>query len=343
MGPTTTDAAYARSLGDAVHQAIASVMQGRGAYALLDFPFHPNIGDSAIWMGEASLLRRIYGRGPCYVSTAQSDPDEAGRFVGDALVFLHGGGNFGDLWPGHQRYREAILARHRHNRIVCLPQSVHFQSPEGIESSRRAFAAHPDVHMMARDHESFDFMRRHYDCNVMLVPDSAFAIDMARVPRNPAPAGLGCLFREDHEQRADAAGAAALFPEARIEDWERPGQTYWRAARLALRGMRRAPNLPGLAGLMGLRGRYFDRVARDNVMRGFRQLDRHQVVVTDRLHGHIMAVLLGKPHVVIDNLYGKIARFIDAWPGDTTTGRAADYAEARRLATTLMAEVGGRR
>jgi pyruvyl transferase EpsO len=36
-------------------------------------------------------------------------------------------------------------------------------------------------------------------------------------------------------------------------------------------------------------------------------------VITDRLHGHILCTLLGIPHCVIDNSYGKIGGFADAW------------------------------
>ena len=58
--------------------------------------------------------------------------------------------------------------------------------------------------------------------------------------------------------------------------------------------------------------------------------------MTDRLHGHIMATLLGKPHVVIDNFYGKIANFIHAWPTDDKTLQARDYAEAQEMARGLL-------
>jgi pyruvyl transferase EpsO len=39
------------------------------------------------------------------------------------------------------------------------------------------------------------------------------------------------------------------------------------------------------------------------------------VVVTDRLHAHLLSLLLGIPHAVLDNSYGKLSRFLDAWTG----------------------------
>jgi pyruvyl transferase EpsO len=41
------------------------------------------------------------------------------------------------------------------------------------------------------------------------------------------------------------------------------------------------------------------------------------VVVTDRLHVHILSLLQGKAHAVLDNSYGKIARFMAAFTGTT--------------------------
>ena len=45
-------------------------------------------------------------------------------------------------------------------------------------------------------------------------------------------------------------------------------------------------------------------------------LSAARVVVTDRLHGHILSMLLGKPHVILDNSYGKLSSFHEKW----TTG-----------------------
>lgn len=35
---------------------------------------------------------------------------------------------------------------------------------------------------------------------------------------------------------------------------------------------------------------------------------------TDRLHGMILAQLLGLPFIARDNSYGKLGRYLDAWP-----------------------------
>jgi pyruvyl transferase EpsO len=59
-------------------------------------------------------------------------------------------------------------------------------------------------------------------------------------------------------------------------------------------------------------------------------------VVTDRLHTHILCLLLGIPHAVLDNNYGKVGRFISCWTSDsilthrsTSMQSALDWAKGR--------------
>ena len=40
---------------------------------------------------------------------------------------------------------------------------------------------------------------------------------------------------------------------------------------------------------------------------------RHEFIVTDRLHGHILACLLNRKNIVLDNSYGKNSRYVAAW------------------------------
>jgi pyruvyl transferase EpsO len=57
----------------------------------------------------------------------------------------------------------------------------------------------------------------------------------------------------------------------------------------------------------------FPALARQRLARGLTLLSEGQVLVTDRLHGHILALRLGIPHVVLDNSYDKLHHFISAW------------------------------
>jgi len=255
-------------------------------YALLDFPDHANVGDSAIWLGELAAMRAVTGRDPAYVCTWH-DFDEAAlrAALPDGTIFLHGGGNLGDIWPHHQRLREHVLDRLTDRGIVQLPQSIHFGDADGAARFAAIAARHPDFHLYVRDRASLRIALEWAGPAATLAPDSAFAL--GRQPRVKADVPVLALLRTDAERGGDQpdlpAGALAC-------DWlddEEP-MTGDHEARATAR-----------------------------LHRGLRLLSRGETIVTDRLHGHILALLLGIPHAVRDNSYGKIADYVAAWTADS--------------------------
>jgi pyruvyl transferase EpsO len=80
----------------------------------------------------------------------------------------------------------------------------------------------------------------------------------------------------------------------------------------------------------------FDRLASERVAAGAALLSSARVVVTDRLHGHILALLCGVPCVLNDNRTGKVRGFYDTWTHRSPLVRWADgpeqaFATARDL------------
>ncbi|MGW8279893.1 polysaccharide pyruvyl transferase family protein [Sphingomonas aurantiaca] len=280
-------------------------------YALLDFPDHANVGDSAIWLGELALLRQITGRDPCYVSTWHDfDLDAFRDACPDGVLFLHGGGNLGDIWPHHQLFREDILATVRDRTVVQLPQSIHFRAPAQVDRFARLVADHPDFVLYVRDARSLDFARRHLACPSHLAPDSAYAL--GEQLRGAPQGDVLMLMRTDDERQGYAVPSE---DGATVVDWLEDD------ADLPLGGSATAREAQAVA----------------RVDRGLRLLSQGRVVVTDRLHGHIIADLLGIPHVVLDNEYGKIAAYLDAWAGpDAIVTRAATSEQALALAKQLI-------
>ena len=266
-------------------------------YALVDFPDHANVGDSAIWLGETQMLRAATGREPDYVATWDGFDMAAFRAASpEGVLFLHGGGNLGDIWPHHQLLREHVLAEVRDRSIVQLPQSIHFRATEGIARFAALVDRHPDFHLYVRDRASLALAQRHWTCSVDLAPDSAFAL--GRQVRAQADCDLLMLLRTDDERVDHSAADIARQPDALVLDWlddgllplARPGETL---------------------------AAHYDRLAAARVDRGLALLSRGRRIVTDRLHAHILAVLLDIPHVALDNDYGKLSAYIAAWTADS--------------------------
>lgn len=291
-----------------------------GGYSLLDFPDHSNVGDSAIWLGEVAYLS---GRGVEPRLIARSELPTTRELSNGGTILLHGGGNFGDLWPAHQHLRIEVLNRTKGQAVIQLPQSIHFKDKGLIEVTARAIDRHGNFTLLVRDEPSRDFAQRHFNCEVELGPDMAFC--MGELSRHSPDLSRFYLMRTDLEQKG-----SYLLPESShevvCEDWltEPPAE---------VRRVRRTAFARTLLSSRAKRNlAMFNAVARHRVQRGSDALSRGEVVITDRLHGHILCTLLGIPHVALDNSYRKIGNFIDSWTRDLDYVRTAstiDEAEGK--------------
>lgn len=298
-------------------------------WTVVDYPGHLNCGDSAIWLGEVALARALGRRIRTMVDRSTAAIAAIPR---DTLLLLHGGGNFGGLYPTHHELRISTLERYRDRKIVQLPQSVHWGDDVARERLRRAVGEHPDFHLLVRDERSLAIAQRDLDCAVTLVPDAAFALGPLRRKKPSVP--LAVQRRVDPE--ADASGDGIAVP---TFDWltarrTEPRAIALRVLRLQLRGTRL---LPGSAG-ESMRLASAHTLARLNVAHAVGLLSAGERLVTDRLHGHVLATLLGVPHIVVNDRFGKVEALWSTWTSKLGVGEfAADWVVAMERARASTA------
>jgi pyruvyl transferase EpsO len=330
--------ASCHELGITLRQTLDAAIPAGARVALLDYPNHENVGDSAIWLGEMTYLAERGVAVDYHCDLRSYDARHLRRLPDADLLLLHGGGNLGDLWEPHQRFRERVLADFHDRPVLQLPQTIHFGDPRKLESTRRAFARHPRFTLMVRDARSLELAREQFDCAVVLCPDSAFALgEMARPASPRVP--IVWLARTDHEAAAPAVGASLDGDVERI-DWvgRRSAPPVDLLARAGgellahLAGRLAAPPRP----LLELLWTDWDRLARHRVAAGQRMLSRGAAVVTDRLHAHVFCLLLGIPHVLLDNSYGKLSSYARTWE---TLGERARWADSPAEALALAREL----
>lgn len=297
-------------------------------FALLDFPDHSNVGDSAIWLGCTEFFGD-HGRKPSYVSKMQSHgSDQMEQAIGHGTIFLNGGGNFGTIWQSHQDFRLELLSRFPDQRIVQLPQSIYFDNYEAVDETARAIEKHGNFVLFVRDQRSYEFARCHFQCEVFLCPDMAFYM---KPPERRAPVhDFYYLMRTDLERLMIGKPS---HPGHAVEtgDWLTEDKLQLRisTATSKLMDFGQSPN--------AARALKYDRLAHARLKRGMALLSSGRVVVTDRLHGHILSTLLMIPHVTLDNSYGKLQNFVQAWTSDVPFMRTAEtLQEAQVLAEELL-------
>lgn len=273
---------------------------------LLDFPAHPNVGDSAIWLGALAALRAAGARAPSYTCDAANyDRASLARAVGAGTILFTGGGSFGDLYEKHMRLRERVVMDFPDNAIVQLPESVCFQRTESLARCRDVFNAHRRVTLLARDDNSLATFRSEFSAPSQLAPDLAFMLGALERPAPPV-CDILWLKRQDDEDRWRGQVDAVTV------DWMNEPQT--RLIRWSKR-IRQSAHRGPVRKLLDrtVQPRLYPFLAAQRLARGVALLSSARVVVTDRLHAHLLALLLGIPHVVLDNSYGKLHNFIAAW------------------------------
>lgn len=309
--------------------------------AIVGFPNHDNAGDSAIWVGERMLLERLGALVVYACDVWTYSPDALAAALGDGTILLHGGGNLGDLWPRQQQLRESLLADFPGHRVVQLPQSIHFGEQASVDRFRGVVRAHGDLVVLARERQSLEAATA-FGAEAILCPDVAFVLGPI-MPRERARVEIVWLARTDKESRF--GGGHTSSQEVLEVDWIRPveDEPGWsEEATAALETVhaltaRIQEGVPAGPEADAALLRAYDVVAAQRVERGCRILARGRVVITDRLHGHVLSLLMGLPNVVLDNTYGKPRAFYDTWTAPCELARWADSpGEALDIAQRLL-------
>ena len=319
--------------------AISSVISPGSDVALLDFPNYVNAGDVMIYRGEIACLSAL----DCsveYLSDMNTyDATTLAARVPNGPILLQGGGNFGDRYPVNQLFREKVVSEHPDRQIVSLPQSFDFSDAHALARARTVYARHPDLTIMIRDRASVSTVAQEFPSNsVCFCPDMAFSIGPLRPSREPDH-DVVLLKRSDGE----AAHSAETIPSDLVRrscvhdwrlDWFGDDLRWWPSSM----------SLVLLSKISAIRrrihpwsGRTFDKQSAIIMNNAVDMFSRGRIVVTDRLHAAILAVLLDKPAVLVDNVTGKVsAAYRDYFHAIPDVHLTADFAEASAVVEKML-------
>lgn len=280
---------------------------------LLDYPNTTNVGDSLIWLGEIAYLRSRNLKIRYVCDSRNYDFERLKQVLNDnSIVLMHGGGNFGTVWEEIHTFRLKVIHELKSVPIIQLPQTIHFDSQDKVNEINEAIIEHGNYTLLVRGQFSYDFARSIFNTQVYLCPDMAFfigAIENQSATNNSFVA----VARTDCE----TSGALNLAlntlkeeQEIKITDWLDPTFTEKFIHRIEIhtkrmRGFIDPHNLLLL--------KLWNLLSRLRLKRGIDILGSANTVVTDRLHVHILSILLNKPHIMVDNNYGKLKRFYETW------------------------------
>jgi len=278
----------------------------------IDYPVYNNGGDLLIMKGAEAFFKAHDIRVKARYSVL--DFPDGLNIPADRILVLQGGGNFGDLYPVHQRLREKIVADYPSHRVVILPQTIFYRRRAELERTARVLNGHEDVHLFVRDHQSYQLATGTFDrCSVHLSPDMAHQL-WPIVPTSRPGKELLNFLRTDIEktaeqERLEAGGRGDCL------DW---GSLYNKAERKSIAvigSMMRRGGVP--LPLQAIWHSYSDYL----VDKAVKRFSGYRTVRTSRLHGHILSCLLDKPNTLLDNSYGKNSAYYHAWTSGIPSAR----------------------
>lgn len=204
----------------------------------------------------------------------------------DDTILLHGGGNFGDLYRYHTKMRNFVISTFPNNRIVILPQSINYRNKTLAMLDNLVYSNATDLTIMARNFDSFNTSINLFpDVKTVFIPDAAFMIGDVK-PLKPPVVDILVIRRIDNERRFDLDSWEGLIRKNvgnkytfLVRDWTDYEDVKYKT-------------------LKQLASRRLDLTNKI--------ISQGRVIISDRLHASVMSVLMGKPHVIINEKYKKV-------------------------------------
>lgn len=265
---------------------------------LLGTPDHGNIGDQAIALGERRILQDFFPQHEIIEIPRIFFTGEFGELLWrlgfeeyirqSDVIFMHGGGNLGNLWLDNEQVRRGLIEKFPDKKIVIFPQSICFTNNDAghreLAISQKIYNSHKDLYLMARDETSFNFAKKFFpQINNYLLPDAATVLQGITDDCDIDRKGVLFVLRRDKEKIRDDAKIQRL-------------QEYLAAKNIPFTVTDTVIN---------------ERVTADNreqkirdVLMKFRAA---KVVITDRFHGVIFSFITRTPVLAFRSFDTKIS------------------------------------
>jgi len=214
-------------------------------------------------------------------------------FIGmkkDAVILIHGGGNFGDMWRWSTQQYLRLVQKITEQKFIVLPQTVYYKDLNLALSDAKQIGAHKDFLITVRSEQSEKLAKKYFSNRIVNSPDAAFYIGPITPVSEPVY-DFFILRRTDYESKF------------RKEVWEQAAEKYfdnkytYKSADWFDFKLESLPNKSL---------HYIDDFTLRTADLANKIMSRGRVIITDRLHASIYSLLIGRPHVIVDEAFKKI-------------------------------------
>lgn len=296
--------------------SIPRVQQGSRRVFLFGTVEHMNYGDIAITEAEKQFIienfpdyklieipERITIKSISKVKRCVADTD---------IIAFHGGGNMGDIWPAQEVMRQKVYEAFADKLIVSFPQSTGYSREVTLNQTVASMKKTKNLNVFLRDKKSYEFAKKNFPQNVhsFLVPDIVMSL---HTDRNLMQGSEVIAFLRRDKEKLSQPGIASLINNLR----------------------KNAVNVV-VSDTVDDVWHVFTKSSRRTLLeKKLSQVRKGRVIITDRLHGMIFAVITGTPVIVFDNNNHKILNFYRTWLKSVDYVSFAENFETNELSQTV--------
>lgn len=259
-------------------------------YILIDTPTHGNLGDHAIVMAVQQMINE-HNQSYIELTAVEISCHEkwfAWITPSKKTILIPGGGFLGSIWPEEENRVKRILEAFKKNKIIVFPQTITFdmkteKDKKYFEESRKIYTAHKDLTVFVREKKSLAFMNQYMPkVNTFLVPDvvTYLNVQLSKRERN----GILFCMRADREKTIKDEELSTVYE---LVAKKHPNQRIEHIDTVIYQ-------------IVSANERERE------VKKKLAQFISSKLVLTDRLHGMIFAVITNTPCIAMSNSNGKV-------------------------------------
>ncbi len=221
------------------------------------------------------------------------------------LIFLHSGGNLGDRGLWSEGGRRLIIKNFPKNKIISLPQTIFFSETQKgqkeLKKTREIYNTHQNLMIMARDEQSFELAKSYFpNCKILLCPDFVLSLS-TKIKRNEKRKNILLCLRKDSESRLGKLARRQIKKEIRSLGQKHDQYDTTFSKDIAIKN----------------REKEFKKA-----LSFFR---KYKLVITDRLHGVIFAVITQTPCIALKTVDHKLTASVRWFRGLNYIFYAAEH------------------
>lgn len=264
---------------------------------LFGVPYHSNLGDQAQTFCILQWIKKHLPKHQVCITMLTTYTERRLRIIrrvfkkGDILL-CHSGYHMTDLYKEKDVY-EALTRIFPDTQVRIMPQTFYFQKEENAINCARIFNQHGKSTILCRDELSYQMAKKLFSaCKLHLYPDIVTSL-IGRFPVTFSEKRDGILFcmRNDKEALYSKEDVAQI--RARLEKHYHTDLSDT---------------------TVDMPAKYISANRQDVLARTFAEMARYRIIITDRYHGTIFALIANTPVIVVNSADHKLSSGVRWFP-----------------------------